>query len=219
MPLSQNHRRRSSIQRLPRVSVGLILLLAITSLTTVGADSHPEDSIRIIRLPPDTRGGHAYELTYTVPLPLDTFWQFKTDFDNTFLTDNRYILEHWLISDKDNIVITENRYTDAPNTLFRWKTRVIPERYRLEFELIDRGQHGHKFHYGFIQLSAEGQATQVTQVAYFDFRGAYLWSRYPWGGGMRAFLTYTAQWEQKTAVRLRHRYQQDGTSSKSSSEP
>ena len=46
----------------------------------------------------------------------------------------------------------------------------------------------------------------MTQVAYFDFVGASLWAGYPWGGGMKDFLTYTASWEQGIVLRLKNRY-------------
>ena len=50
------------------------------------------------------------------------------------------------------------------------------------------------------------EGTRVTQVAYFDFLGASLWADYPWGGGMRDFLAYTARWEQEMVLRLKDRY-------------
>lgn len=40
----------------------------------------------------------------------------------------------------------------------------------------------------------------------FDFLGAALWADYPWGGGIKDFLTYTARWEQDTVLRLMDRY-------------
>jgi len=46
----------------------------------------------------------------------------------------------------------------------------------------------------------------VTQTAYFDFFGATLWMNYPWYGGMRHYLNYTARWEQETITRLIDRY-------------
>jgi hypothetical protein len=48
--------------------------------------------------------------------------------------------------------------------------------------------------------------TKVTQVVYFDFFGATLWMNYPWYGGMRHYLHYTARWEQETITRLIDRY-------------
>ena len=50
------------------------------------------------------------------------------------------------------------------------------------------------------------EGTRVTQVAYFDFWGASLWANYPWGGGMKDFLSYTAQWEQETVLILSDLY-------------
>ena len=95
--------------------------------------------------------------------------------------------------------------------MFRWKTRILPQQKRLEFQLINsgkEGRHGHKFHYGYIQLADLGQITRVTQVAYFDFWGAKFWAIYPWSGGMQDFLEYTAQWESEEALRFQRRMAQ-----------
>jgi hypothetical protein len=50
------------------------------------------DSVQVTRAAPDARGGQAYRVTYQVDLPLAVYWRFKTDFDNTFLETNPYIL-------------------------------------------------------------------------------------------------------------------------------
>ena len=44
------------------------------------------------------------------------------------------------------------------------------------------------------------------QNRYFDFFGATLWMNYPWYGGMRHYLHYTARWEQETITRLIDQY-------------
>ena len=181
-------------------------LLSLFFLSFVSTGNGAEKDVEISRLPPDPRGGQAYRLTYHVPLPIEIFWRFKTDFDNTFLESNKYILKHRLISSDGDVAVTEDIYSSAPSERFHWRTRVVPNQHRLEFELIDTKAHNHKFHYGVIQLQAMGEATKVTQTAFFDFFGATLWAAYPWAGGMRAFLKYTAEWEQETAVRLRHLY-------------
>lgn len=165
------------------------------------------DAVRITRLAPDPRGGQAYRLTYQVPLPPEIFWRFKTDFANTFLEENRYILEHRLVSRQGNTVITENRYAYEPDARFSWQTTIFPELLRLEFKLIHSSQPGHEFHYGYIQLQPQGKATRVTQVAYYSFPGSFFWSYSPFKSGMRSFLEYTAQWERETAVRLRDHYE------------
>ena len=68
-----------------------------------------------------------------------------------------------------------------------------------------------KYHYGHIQLEPVPEGTRVTQVAYFDFWGASIWANYPWSGGMKDFLSYTARWEQETVLRLRGQYDDNKT--------
>ncbi len=187
------------------------MLLAAWFLSTAGfsRDAGADGGlIQIAHLPSDIRGGQAYRLVYDVPLPIEVVWKFKTSFDNKFLEKNRHISYHRLVSRKDNVAITEDRYSDMPDALFRWKTRIFPEEKRLEFRLVNSsasGHHGHRFHYGHIQLTDLGGTTRVTQVAYFDFWGAGFWANYPWSGGMQDFLEYTAQWERKEAVRFYRR--------------
>ena len=92
------------------------------------------DDVFIYQIAPDKRGGKAYKLVYFVKAPIDSYWKFKTDFDNEFLTKNKYIREHNLILQKYNTVITENKYTNGPDVYFRWRTTVLAEAYRLESE-------------------------------------------------------------------------------------
>lgn len=171
---------------------------------------HPfsgDGQVTVERIAPERIGGQAYQLVYRVNLPVSAFWKFKTDFDNTFLIENKFIQDHRFISRVNNIVITETQYTYRPDVFFRWQTRLLPERFRLDFILLNPQACSQKYHHGFIQLEPEGQATRVTQVAFFDFWGAAFWAYNPWSGGMSDFLTYTARWEQETALRLKHRYQ------------
>ena len=165
------------------------------------------DDVFIYQIVPDKRGGKAYKLVYFVKAPIDYYWRFKTDFDNEFLVKNRYIQEHNFISQNDNTVITENTYSNRPEEYFRWQTTVYPEAHRMDFVLLNPEQCRQKYHYGHIQLEPAAEGTQVTQVAYFDFLGASLWAAYPWKGGMKEFLTYTAHWEQETILKLRDRYE------------
>jgi hypothetical protein len=164
------------------------------------------DEIIIDHVDPDRRGGKAYKLVYLVRVPVEVYWKFKTDFDNDFLVDNKYIREHRFISRTGNTVITEDKYANTPAALFMWQTTVLQEARRLEFVLMNPQSCGQAFHYGSIQAEAVQEGTRVTQVAYFDFLGASLWADYPWGGGMKDFLTYTARWEQDTVLRLKARY-------------
>ncbi len=168
-----------------------------------------DDDIFIYRIPPDQKGGHAYKLVYLVKAPIESYWKFKTDFDNDFLLGNKYIREHRLVSRNGNTVITENKYTHRPDVYYRWQTTVRPDVHRLDFVLVNPEHCGQKYHYGHIQLEPVEEGTRVTQVAYFDFWGAGLWAGFPWQGGMRYFLAYTAQWEQQLMLRMKDRYQNE----------
>ena len=172
------------------------------------------DKPLIRKLPPSQQGGSGYELVYVVDAPLDAFWKFKTDFENTFLTTNKFIKAHQLISQHDNVVVTEGVFSDdvyihKPNAKFRWQTKLFPDTYRLEFVLLNPEECGQKFHHGSIQLESTGpesRRTKVTQRAYFDFFGVSFWVHYPWYGGMKYFLTYTVEWEQATIDLLKSTY-------------
>jgi hypothetical protein len=171
-------------------------------------ERHPpgNDKISIDHMTPDKRGGKAYKLVYVVNAQIDVFWRFKTDFDNNFLLKNKYVKEHHVIARSGNKVITEDKYTNGPDVYFRWQTTIFPQKKRLEFVLLNPKKCEQKFHYGHIQLKSLPEGTQVTQVAYFDFWGSSLWASYPWGGGMKDFLSYAAHWEQKTIMQLKDRY-------------
>ena len=166
----------------------------------------PTAESHIYLLKPDKRGGKAYKLVYTVEVPIEVYWNFKTDFQGSFLRTHKYIKEHRLMRRKENVVITEDVYSNAPNAAFRWRTILYPSIYRLDFTLENPEECGQRFHYGYIQLVAANKQTKVIHVAYFDFLGVSLWVNYPWKGGMTAFLDYTARWEQKTVLRLKDRY-------------
>lgn len=167
----------------------------------------PENTmLSIERITPERIGGQAYKLVYRVNVPIAVFWKFKTDFDNAFLIENKFIRDHRFISQDGNIAITEDQYTNGPDGFFRWQTTLSPAAFRLDFILLNPEQCRQKYHHGYIQLESEGKATRVTQVANFDFWGATLWAYNPWRGGMRDFLSYTARWEQATILRLKDRY-------------
>ena len=123
------------------IAVSIMSLFCLPSTTcSAAADSKPDESeneISIDHLEPDSRGGKAYKLVYLVKVPIDVYWKFKTDFDNRFLVTNKYIREHHFISRSDNTVITENKYANAPDVFFRWRTSVFPEAHRLDFVLLN----------------------------------------------------------------------------------
>jgi hypothetical protein len=181
-------------------AVFIILLIAGISYAET-SQPWPPSKIVLKKLTSNLSGGHGYSLQYVVPVPIKTFWQFKTDFTSELLLTNDELVGHRLVKTVGNNVITENRYASAPELKFLWKTTVHPQRYRLEFKLLNPADVRHDFHYGSIQLSAAGKYTWVTQVAYFNFTGATLWVNYPWYGGMKSTLTGVAEWEQNTALK------------------
>ena len=195
-------------------------LIAVTLLWTIhgsisasekmpdGQASRQYDRVDIISIAPERAGGYGYRLVYHVNVPIDTYWNFKTDFDNQFLIENKYIRDHRFVSRTGGTAITENRYNYGPDVFFRWQTNLLPDRFRLDFMLLNPDQCRQKYHYGNIQLTPEGQFTRVIQTAYFDFWGAAVWVHYPWTGGMKDFLTYTAKWEQSTILRLMDHYRE-----------
>ena len=188
--------------------MAMLVLTCPESLSALDeiAESGP---VRIQRIAPERSGGNAYRLVYRVNVPIAVYWKFKTDFDNSFLIDNKFIVDHHFISQNGKTAITETQYTYQPGFYFRWQTRLFPERYRLEFRLLNPEQCKQKYHHGYIQLESEGQTTRVTQVAYFDFWGATFWAYNPWRGGMQDFLSYTARWEQATVLRIKDRYHEE----------
>lgn len=188
--------------------INLVCFLPISYSAATKNEQNPSgiDGIYIYQITPDRRGGKAYKLVYLVNAQIDVAWRFKTDFDNNFLVENKYIQVHHFVAQNGNKVITEDKYTNGPDVVFRWQTTIFPQAKRLEFVLLNPEQCRQKFHYGFIQLKSVPEGTQVTQVAYFDFLGSSLWANYPWGGGMKDFLSYTAHWEQKTILHLKNRY-------------
>jgi hypothetical protein len=194
----------------------MMLLALVLAAARAGAAAEESksgsanDKIWIYHLTPDARGGRAYKLVYLVTVPIDIYWGFKTDFDNDFLIRNKYIEEHRLISRNGNTVLTGNRYTHGPDGLYRWKTTVMADKRRLEYVLVNPEEMEQKFHYGYIQLAPVREGTLVTQVAYFDFWGVSLWAAYPWTGGMKAFLFYTARWEQEMVLELQGHYSTGG---------
>lgn len=180
--------------------IGLLFLI-----TFAEASVNPDPTIRLIK--PDPKGGIGYQLAYYVNVPLDTYWRFKTDFEGSYLTTNKFIKTHRFIRREDDIVITQNTYAVGPEVVYMWRTKVSDEKHRLEYSLLNPDECDEKFHYGYIQAVAVGNQTKVIQVAYLDFFGVSLWAHLPLDGGMTDFLKSTAQWEQRTALRLEWKYE------------
>ena len=185
-------------------AASILILILLTA--TGNADTIRFQKVIVERVLPEAKGGYGYKLQYYVPTPIETFWRFKTDFGNVRVVKGNELIGHRLVKTSVNRVITENRYASAPKLKFLWQTTVFPERYRLEFKLRNAAECRQDFHYGMIQLSPAGSFTKVTQIAYFKFKGASLWVRYPWSGGMKSTLTKVAKWEQKMAKRHLREY-------------
>lgn len=162
----------------------------------------------IFKLKPERIDGRGYKLIYLVDAPLDVFWKFKTDFDNQFLLSNKFITAHRLIRRTQDEVITQSEYSNKPGAIFKWQTTLFPDLHLLKFILLNPDECGQKYHYGYIQLEPLGSRTRVTQVAYFDFFGVWMWVSYPFYGGMSYFLNYTAAWEQQTILKLKDTYEE-----------
>ena len=203
--------KSSQILILTHIKIAVLTLAVILTMmsTKSRADSvtAPDPGkVWVERIETDTGEGYGYRLEYIVPAPMNAFWLFKTDFDSDFLLTNDELLDHRLIRRVGNAVITENRFASAPGLRFLWKTKVFHEKHRLEFELLNVKDTRHDFHYGSIQLTPLGEYTKVTQIAFFSFRGASLWVKYPWYGGMKYTLTKNARWEQKAASHYTAKY-------------
>jgi len=166
----------------------------------LGAGTPPGGEPVITLLKPERADGRGYRLEYTVDAPLDVTWRFKTDFDSEIVLTNKMIISHRLISRSADSVITETVQSNRPEAVFRWKTVLFPDRYRLEFVLQDPDECGMKYFYGSIVMQSVGSATRVTQVAYLDFFGVSLWIHYPFRGGMSQTLNDNVRWEQQAVL-------------------
>ena len=187
----------------PSISALVIFIIITCSPKFSMAVEQPirqKTEISIESIPASMLGGYGYELQYVVPVPLDAYWRFKTDFDNSLLLSSQTIIDHRLVQSVGNRVITENRYASAPSLRFLWLTTVNQRAFQLDFVLLNLTEARHKFHYGSIRLIPAGKNTIVTQKAYFNFKGASFWVNYPWYGGMKYTLKKVARWEQKIAV-------------------
>lgn len=185
-----------------RLRVCLCVLVLVSHHAWSAIPEPPQDQFTesepvISKLKPEQSRGRGFKLEYVVSAPLDEFWSFKTNFDSDLLHKNKFINSHKLVSHEGNLVITETEYTYKPGSIFKWQTTVFPEQNLLEYELLNPKECGQKYHYGSIQLDAQGKSTRVTHIAYFDFFGATFWVNYPFKGGMSEFLEYTARWEQQ----------------------
>ena len=145
-------------------------------------------------------------MIYVVDVPVETYWRFKTDFDNTFVVTHRFITFHRVVRKTGNGVVTENKYRSHGDKVFRWQTTVYWEDRRLEYVLLNPRSVEHRFHHGTIEVVPVNSRTLVIQTAYFSFFGASLWANLPVLGGMRSSLRYTARWEQETVSRLKSHY-------------
>ena len=72
----------------------LLVFLFVTGFTNLSAQSPTVEPSEkqlstgepfIYRIAPDARGGEAYKLVYLIPVPIEVFWKFKTDFHGDFV--------------------------------------------------------------------------------------------------------------------------------------
>ena len=108
-------------------AVFAILLIAGISYAET-SQPWPPSKILLKKLTSNLSGGYGYSLQYVVPVPIKTFWQFKTDFTSELLLTSDELVGHRLVKTVGNNVITENRYASAPELKFLWKTTVHPQR-------------------------------------------------------------------------------------------
>jgi len=185
--------------------------LAVIMMLTLPARGEPETisvdkRITIERIYPDTKGGFGYLLQYYVAAPIEAVWNFKTGYNSEILMTNDELIGHRLVRSVGGSVITENRYATAPGLTFVWRTTKQPDKFKLTFKLLNPEACRHKYHHGSVQLVPTGDHTKIIQTAYFNFKGASLWVRYPWYGGMKSTLTKVAKWEQKLASEYRRNF-------------
>ena len=203
----QTRQTHSNIRHLI-VLTTLICIMTSTPVMASGNDSsHCVANVQISELSPLQGEGYGYRLVYRVPVDIDTFWRFKTDFDNDFLVKNSTITSHRLLRRQGNVAVTKTTYTAAPGKFFIWETTTDPANRKMQFRLVDPRSSGQRHHWGFIRLIPDGRQTIVIQQAYFDFTGAGIWVAYPWQGGMRDVLRTNAIWEHETIMRLQASYQ------------
>ena len=184
-----------------------LLIMMITMPVHAEPETKPMDKrISIEKVFPDANGGFGYVLEYYVPAPIEAVWRLKTDFDSEILLTNDELVGHRLVKSVGNSVITENQYATAPGLTFLWQTTMLQSKFKLTFKLLNPEACRYDFHHGSIQLSPAGGHTKITQVAYFNFKKASLWVKYPWYGGMKSTLTQVAKWEQKLASEYKQQY-------------
>jgi len=207
-PIAIQHQfeiQSSTVNTLFLATLAIIMMLTVPA--QADTETMPVDKrITIETVFPDADNGFGYVLEYYVAARIEAVWLFKTDFNSEVLMTNDELIGHRLVRSVGDSVITENRYATAPGLAFLWRTTKVPDEFKLTFELLNPEECRHEYHYGSIQLSPAGNHTKVSQTAYFNFKGASLWVRYPWYGGMQSTLTQVVKWEQKMASEYRREY-------------
>ncbi|MGD2269098.1 MAG: hypothetical protein PVI06_01755 [Desulfobacterales bacterium] len=89
----------------------------------------------VYRIEPEPRGGEAYKLMHLVPVGIDVFWRFKTDFKGDFLKTNKHVAWQRIIRKAPNVVVVENRLSNRPDVIYRWRNILQPKKYRLDYFL------------------------------------------------------------------------------------
>ena len=89
---------------------GLFFSLSVTHLSADCPTRENRETASIERVIYPRGQGEGYRMAYCVELPLEIYWQFKTDFHNEFLTGNPQIKMHRFVGREGNAVLTENRF-------------------------------------------------------------------------------------------------------------
>ena len=86
-----------TISRLSLCALAFVFLNGSVGLPTHPATAEPDAEELLtkqrigFRIKPEKRGGEAFKLIYLVPVSVDVFRRFKTDFRGTFLLSNRQL--------------------------------------------------------------------------------------------------------------------------------
>jgi hypothetical protein len=81
------------------LTIGLSLLFAAAwLLLPTSSDARDQEALparlekrtRVFEVKPSAKGGHGVRMVYYAPVKLDTFWRFRTDFQNEWLISNKY---------------------------------------------------------------------------------------------------------------------------------
>ena len=90
-----------------------IMLLAVVQINAAHAGSksaRPDLYISVQKISEENSGRYGYRLRYIVPVPIESYWRFKTDFDNEILATSAAISEHKFIRSVGNTAILKTAF-------------------------------------------------------------------------------------------------------------